>query len=113
MQPKLNDHQDGNGLLNKIPSGMYSDIDTVHKQHFTSLVQWHMFGLNKCLSSEYNVIRGRTYMPWNLLVDIPIGKTTIDLMSLIRTLTSGRLSTEEDDNCRSCELKPVSHHSAH
>ncbi len=45
-------------------------------------------------------------MPWNLLIDIPVHSKTIGLTSLIKTLTFGRLCTEEDDVCHNCDSKP-------
>ena len=110
MQPRLNVHQDGNELLDKIFSELYSEINVIHKQSITSLVQWHILGLNRCLSSECNAIRGRSFMPWNLLIDIPVHSKTIGLTSLIKTLTFGRLSTEEDDVCHNCDSKAVTHY---
>jgi hypothetical protein len=110
MEPRLDCHEDGNELLNKIFSEMYSEINENHRKYLTSLVQWHIFCLNRCLSSECNSIRGRSFMPWNLSIDIPRLSDTIELWSLIRTLTFGRLSTEEDDVCRKCDFKPASHY---
>ncbi|CAB3979111.1 kDa in NOF-FB transposable element [Paramuricea clavata] len=85
MLPQLNYHQDVNEFLNFILNEM-------------------------CLASECNVIRGRSFTPWNLLIDIPVHRQSIELSSLIRKLTFGRLSTEEDDICRNCDSKPASHY---
>ncbi len=106
MQPKLNIHEDENELLDKIFSELYSEINIIHKQSITSLVQWHIRGLNKCLSSECNTIHERAFMPWNLLIDIPVHSKTIGLTSLTCALTFGRLSTGKDDVCHNCDSKP-------
>ena len=110
MLPQLNYHQDVNEFLNLILNEMFTEFNPVHKQRLASLFQWDMIGLNRCLASECNVIRGRSFTPWNLLIDIPVHRQSIELSSVIRKLTFGRLSTEEDDICRNCDSKPASHY---
>ena len=110
MIPSVREHKDSNEFLNILLNRLFEQLPRDGKHELQCLFQLTTLELNKCLIQECSSLSGKTNRMWNMLIQIPTTIHCIRLQSLLWTRMYGRLSTEDDEICNKCDLKPAVHH---